>query len=63
MGVQGEDVDHRQAVALAHFVVVEVVRRGDLHAAGAEGHVDVFVGDDRDQRPTSGSDVLADQAL
>jgi hypothetical protein len=39
---------HRQLVALADGVVVEVVRRGDLHAAGAEGLVDVFVGDDRD---------------
>ena len=35
VGVQGEDVDHRQVVALAHFVVVEVVGRGDFHAAGA----------------------------
>ena len=35
-------------MALAHFVVVEVVGRGDLHAAGAEFAVDVLVGDDRD---------------
>ena len=47
-GVLVEDVDQRQVVALAHFVVVEVVGRGDLHAAGAEFAVDVLVGDDRD---------------
>jgi hypothetical protein len=42
-----EDVDHRQVVAPADFVVVEVVRRGDLDAAGAEVLVDIGVGDDR----------------
>ena len=44
-----EDVDHRQAVALADLEVVEVVRRGDLHRAGALLRVGVLVGDDRDQ--------------
>ena len=44
----GEDVDHRQRVALADRVVVEVVRGGDLDHAGAEGLVDVVVGDHRD---------------
>src|SRR5690606_19587646 len=48
-GVLVEDVDQRQVVALAHFVVVEVVGRGDLHAAGAELAVDVLVGDDGNQ--------------
>ena len=33
--------DHRQVVALADLEVVRVVRRGDLHHAGAELHVDV----------------------
>ena len=47
-GVLVEDVDQRQVVALADFIVVEVVGRGDLHAAGAELAVDVVVGDDRD---------------
>ncbi len=46
-GVLGQDVDHGQAVAAAHFVVVEVVRRGDLHATGAEFPVHVLVGDYR----------------
>jgi hypothetical protein len=41
LGVQRQDRDHRQAVALADRVVVEVVRRRDLDAAGAEFEVDV----------------------
>ena len=45
--VGSEDVDHRQAVPLAHLVVVEVVRRRDLHAAAAERRIDIRVGDDR----------------
>ena len=44
----GEDVDHRQRVALADRVVVEVVRGGDLDHAGAEGAVHVVVHDQRD---------------
>ena len=47
--VGGEDVDQRQAVALADLEVVEVVRGRDLHAAAAECGVDVLVGDDRDR--------------
>jgi len=43
-----EDVDQRQPVTHADGVVVEVVRRSYLQAAGAEGGVDVAVGDDRD---------------
>ncbi len=46
--VEVEHADLRQAVALADFVVVEVVRRRDLHAARAELRVDVLVGDDRE---------------
>ena len=38
----------RQVVALTDGVVVEVMRRGDLDAAGAEFEIDVAVGDDRD---------------
>ncbi len=47
--VEREHADHRQAVALADGVVVHVVRRGDLHHAGAELAVDVVVGDHRDR--------------
>ena len=36
-------------MALADFKVVEVVRRRDLHAAGTEFTVDVFVGNHRNQ--------------
>ena len=56
-GVGGEDVDQPAvnlfadgelvAVALPHAIVIEVVRRGDFDAAGAELGVDVFlVGND-----------------
>ncbi len=43
IAVKGQDVDHRQGVTTAHFVVVKVVCRGDLHAAGAFLHVRVLV--------------------
>ena len=39
---------HVQVVAQAHLVVVGVVRRGDLHRAGAQLHVHVVVGNDLD---------------
>ena len=51
-------------MALAHFVVVEVVGRGDFHATGAERWVAVVVGDDRDAAPDQRQfDELADQGL
>src|SRR3546814_21158453 len=57
-----ENVDQWLLVALAERVVVEVMRRRDFHAAGAEFAIDVIVGDDRDlavrQRQQHG---LADQ--
>src|SRR5690606_17515426 len=63
-GVLVEDVDQRQVVALADFIVVEVVGRGDLHAAGAELGVAVVVGDDRDAAAHQRQlDVAADQRL
>ena len=43
-----EDVDALEAVALAHGPVVRVVRGRGFHAAGAELHVHVPVGEDRD---------------
>ena len=59
-----EDVDHRQGVALADLEVIEIVRRRDLHRAGADLRVCVFVGDDlefpSDQRKDG---VPADQVL
>ena len=49
-------------MALADGVVVEVVRRGDLDAAGAELAVDIVVGDDRDVAAGERQlDGLADQ--
>ncbi len=63
-GVAVEDIDQRQVMTLADLVVVEVMRRGDLHAAGTELEVDVVVGDDRDQAVDQRQhDVTADQAL
>ena len=63
-GVGGEDVEQRQLVALPHRVVIEIVGRSDLDAAGAEAGVHVLVGDDRDvstgQRQRH---VQADQVL
>ncbi len=47
-GVDGEQVDHRQVVALADVVVIEVVRGRDLDAAGAEVGVDIVIADNRD---------------
>ena len=44
--VKGQNIDHRQAVTFPNFVVVKVVRRGDLHAAGAFFHISVFIADD-----------------
>src|SRR5690606_241847 len=59
-----QDVDQRQLVALADLVVVEVVRRGDFHAAGTELRIDVAVGDDRDAAVTKRQlDFLADEVL
>ena len=46
-GVLGENIEQGQIMALAHGVVVEVVGRGDFHAARPEGRVDVVVGDNR----------------
>ena len=64
MRLDGKQVDLRQIVALAHFVVVEVMGRGDFHAAGTEVRVHVIVGDNRNiavgQWQTHG---LADQIL
>ena len=47
-GVGRQDVDERQAAALPHLVVVEVVRRRQLHAAGAERGIRELVREQRD---------------
>ncbi len=47
LGIQ--DVDRAAAMTAADLEVVEIVRRRDLHRAGALLRVRVFVGDDRDQ--------------
>ena len=47
-GVSRQDVDQRQAAALPDLVVVEVVRRRQLHAARAERGIRELVRDQRD---------------
>jgi hypothetical protein len=44
--------------ALAHFEVVEIVPRRDLHRAAAEFRIGVFVGHDRNRRPVIGRTSL-----
>ena len=62
--VGAQDIDHRQAVPLAHLEIVEVVRGRDLHRARALLGVGIFVGDDRDAAADQRQDhVLADQML
>ena len=46
LGIQREDGDQREAMALRAGVVVEVVCAGDLDATRAKGAVDKVVGDD-----------------
>ena len=63
-GVIVENVDAVQIVALADGVVVEIVSRGDLDAAGAELGVHVAVADDGDfasdkGQPRAGADQVA----
>ena len=59
-----EHIDQRQIVPLADLEIVEVVRRRDLHRAGALFRIGVIVADDRnaaaDQRQHRGP---ADQVL
>ncbi len=45
-GVGIEDIHQLKAVTLAHGIVIEIVGRGDLHTAGAEGRIHVVVGND-----------------
>ena len=47
-GFQIEHINQARVVAFADFVVVEVVRRRDFHAAGAEVFFNVFVGNHGD---------------
>ncbi len=62
MGGLREDIDQRKTSALADFIVVEVVGRGDLHAARALVHVGVLIGDDGDATADQRQlDELADQ--
>ena len=57
-----EHVDERQFVAPADLEIVEVVRRRDLHRAGALLRIGILVGDDRNAAADERQDrVLADQ--
>ena len=46
--VQTDDHDLFQVVPLAHFIVVGIMGRGDLHRTGTEFQVHIFIGDDGD---------------
>ncbi len=61
-GIDGEDIDDGQMVALAHGVVIEIVGRGDFDAAGAEGGVHILVSNDGDAPLAEWQyDLLTDQ--
>ena len=45
--IQRQDTDLREVVPLTHCIVIEIMRRGDLHAAGTEGFVDIAIGNHR----------------
>ena len=50
-GVGGENIDDWQAVPLADDIVIEIMRRRDLHNTGAEFAVDIRIGDHRNLAP------------
>ncbi|CAH0325853.1 hypothetical protein SRABI106_04543 [Rahnella aquatilis] len=60
--IESQDIDHRQAVTFTDFIVVKVMRRGDLHATRTFLHIGVFIGNNRNttayQRE---NDLFADQ--
>ena len=63
-GIEREDADGQEFVPRTHLPVVEIVRRGDFHATGAEGRVHILIGDDgnrafRQRQPH----LLADEVL
>ena len=61
-GVLAEDIDQWQAVAFAHLIVIEVVSRGNLDAAGTLLHVGMLIGDNGDASAHQGQfDGLTDQ--
>ena len=62
--VEREDDDQREVVADRRAIVVEVVRAGDLDAAGAEIRLDEVVRDDGDRALAQRQDhALADEVL
>ena len=47
-GIRREDIDHRQAVTLTHVVIVEIMRRRNLNAAGTKFRIHIIISNDRD---------------
>ena len=43
-GFEVEHINQARVVAFAHFIVVEIVRGRDFHAAGAEIFFHIFIG-------------------
>ena len=58
IGVHGKYIDHGQFVALANFVIIEVVGWCDFYAAGAFFHIGVFVGNDGNQSAYQGQNYV-----
>ena len=46
-GVARHDIDHRQVMTLADFVIIEIVGGSDLDAARTKIRVNVIIADDR----------------
>ena len=63
-GVLVEDVDQWHRMALADFIVVEVMGRSDLDATGAEFGIAVIIAHNRDASADQWQlDIFADQRL
>ena len=56
MAVVREYAQHGQPAAHANLEIVRVMRRGDLHRAGAEFHLHIFIRHDGDLPPHHGDD-------
>ncbi len=63
-GIIGENVVHRQVMTLADLIVIEVVCRSNLDAAGTELRLNVVIGDNRNTAANDGQNqFLANKML
>ncbi|KAJ0339286.1 hypothetical protein COL154_014228, partial [Colletotrichum chrysophilum] len=47
IGIEGEDIDHRQTTTLTDFIVVKVMGRGHFDRTGAFFHISMFIANNR----------------